>query len=294
MKQKITDAYQLPCFYTGEPIVKVKKSHSSKGWTKITAIIVSIAITMSTVLIPAGSVHAKQILTKKQQQTADKIAEIADANWEKYGVLPSVAVGQAYKESSLGVRCPNYNLWGIGSGSVYYGSLKDGVIGYLRVINNGYYPNAPFERNYKKQLRRILDGGYCTPVGDYYEDVMYGYSQHNFEKYDKALFKRLSEEKKERKKEEKQVNQYIKKMTSPMEPFTLRNDPTLPEGIIYANADCIAGGAVMIFSSSDPKDFVGTYEVAQDQSISGNVIRGNLPEVSKEKVYLRVYENAVG
>lgn len=292
MKQKISDAYQLPCFYTGEPI-KVNRSQRSKGWTKITAIIVSAVMAASSILIPAGSCHAKQVLTKKQQQTADRIAEITDANWEKYGVLPSVAVGQAYKESSLGVRCPNYNLWGIGSGSVYYGSLKDGVIGYLRVINNGYYPNAPFEKNYKKQLRKILDGGYCTPIGDYYEDVMYGYSQHNFEKYDKALFKRLTEEKKEAAKEKKRVNRYIKKMTSPMEPFSLQNDPSLPEGIVYTNPDCIKGGAVMVFSSSDPKDFIGTYEVAEDHNIVGNIIRANLPKMP-EKIYLKVYENAVG
>ena len=129
-------------------------------------------------------------LTENQKQTADVIAKVTAKNYDKYGVLPSVAVTQAFVESSLGVNCSGYNLWGIRSGAEQYSSLKNGVLRYLEVINNGYYEGAPFEKDYHKQLALILDGGYCEPVGNYYEDGIWGIENYNFDNYDKMIHKK--------------------------------------------------------------------------------------------------------
>ena len=126
-------------------------------------------------------------LSRQQWQRADVIAEVAAENWSEYGVLPSVAVAQAFVESTLGKHCSGNNLWGIRSGAESYPSLESGVMRYLRVINNGCYPGAPYERSYSTQLRRILDGGYCEPEGSYYDDAIWGIEHYNFDKYDKMI-----------------------------------------------------------------------------------------------------------
>ena len=144
-------------------------------------------------------------LSKSQQKNADIIAEITSKNWEKYGCLPSVAIAQAYIESQLGVQIPNRgNLWGIMSGKKYYGSVEEGCYGYMRVINNGYYGSAPHTKDWRSQIRKILDGGYCSPEGTYYSDVVWTIETYGLEKYDKKMFKEIKE-KKEREKEKKRL-----------------------------------------------------------------------------------------
>lgn len=264
--------------------------------------IIALSMAMSIMITPITTVEvsAKQKLSEKQKMTADKIAAYVDARWDKYGVLPSVAVAQAYVESSLGKRCAGFNLWGIASGAESYSSLHAGAHRYMEVINNGYYPGAPGEKNYKKQLQKILAGGYCQPVGNYYENAMYGYRNHNFEKYDKALFTRLKKEKEEKKKEKllakkerEEEERYLREMSTPYEPFKIVQDPTIPEGMAYANTECIRGGCIMVYTK-DKKTFLGVCEVFEDNSLIGNTIRINLPEISDNSVQLKVYENAVG
>ena len=126
-------------------------------------------------------------LSKKQCDRADTIAEIASDSYEEYGVLPSVAVTQAFIESTLGEHCSGNNLWGIASGAESYQSLEDGVMRYLDVINNGCYDDALYKRDYRVQMREILEGGYCQPVGSYYEDAIWSIEHYNFHKYDKNL-----------------------------------------------------------------------------------------------------------
>lgn len=141
-----------------------------------------------------AKVYAKSF-TDSQTERAEVIAEICIREWETYGVLPSTAITQAFLESTLGDFCSGYNLWGIASGAVQYDSLEDGVYGYLGVINNGYYTNAPFEKDFYKQIRYILDGGYCQPEGDYYSKAVWTYETYELYKYDEMLFEEL--EKKE-------------------------------------------------------------------------------------------------
>lgn len=128
-----------------------------------------------------------QALSKKQWQRADIIAEVAAENYGEYGVLPSVAVAQAFIESSLGKHCSGNNLWGIRSGAESYSSLENGVMRYLKVVNNGCYPGAPFASNYETQLYSILDGGYCEPVGNYYCNAVWSIERYGFDKYDEMI-----------------------------------------------------------------------------------------------------------
>ena len=126
-------------------------------------------------------------LSKDQWKRADIIAEVAAENWEEYGVLPSVAVGQAFIESTLGKHCSGNNLWGINSGAEHYLSLESGTMRYLKVINNGCYPGAPFETNYNKQITKIISGGYCEPAGPYISNVVWSIEHYNFDRYDKMI-----------------------------------------------------------------------------------------------------------
>lgn len=126
-------------------------------------------------------------LSEQQKQRAYTMAEICIKEWKKYGVLPSVCIAQAMQESTLGKYCSPNNLWQIKSGAVSYGSLEDGVYAYLRVINNGCYGTAPFTKNASSQISKILAGGYCTPVGDYYSNVMWIINKYGLERFDSLI-----------------------------------------------------------------------------------------------------------
>lgn len=126
-------------------------------------------------------------LSNAQEQRAYTIASICIKEWDKYGVLPSVAIAQAMIESTLGEHCSGYNLWGIASGKVRYSSLSEGVYGYLRVINNGCYGTAPFTKNPSDQIRKILNGGYCVPAGNYYNDAMWVINHYQLRKFDRLI-----------------------------------------------------------------------------------------------------------
>lgn len=126
-------------------------------------------------------------LSQAQKNIAYTIANICIKEWKNYGVLPSTAISQAMVESTLGKRCRGYNLWGIKSGGVRYGSLENGVYAYLRVINNACYGTAPFTKNSSSQIRKILNGGYCVPVGNYYKNATWIVNKYNLKKFDKMI-----------------------------------------------------------------------------------------------------------
>lgn len=126
-------------------------------------------------------------LSTVQQQRAYTIARVCIKEWKNYGVLPSVAIAQAMQESTLGKHCSGNNLWGICSGAIHYSSLESGVYGYLRVINNGCYGSAPFTKNASSQISKILAGGYCVPVGNYYNDVMNIINKYGLERFDSLI-----------------------------------------------------------------------------------------------------------
>lgn len=149
-------------------------------------------------------------LSKVQEDRADKLAKICIANWEKYGVLPSVCIGQAMEETGLGTAYNNGNLWGICSGRVSYSSIEDGCMAYLKVINNkNYYPDASFKEDYREQLKNILydkDGNevYCQPANNYYSDVTWMIEHYGWDKYDRKLFRGLEKQKLKESRQKKQ------------------------------------------------------------------------------------------
>lgn len=126
-------------------------------------------------------------LSQAQKNRAYTIANICIKEWKRYGVLPSTAISQAMVESTLGKHCRGYNLWGIKSGAVRYTSLENGVYAYLRVINNGNYGTAPFTRSSSSQIRKILNGGYCVPVANYYKNATWIVNKYGLKRFDKMI-----------------------------------------------------------------------------------------------------------
>ena len=126
-------------------------------------------------------------LSDSQKQRAYTIARVCINEWDRYGVLPSVAIAQAMVESTLGKYCSGNNLWGIASGAISYDSLESGVYGYLKVINNGCYGSAPFTRDSSSQINKILSGGYCVPVGEYYENATWIIDHYGLERFDTLI-----------------------------------------------------------------------------------------------------------
>lgn len=238
--------------------------------------------------------------SKSQDKNAQRIAKVVADNWEKYGCLPSVAIAQAFIESTLGEHCTGYNLWGIRSGAEQYDSLDDGIYRYMRVINNGYYKGAPFCKDYKKQIRRILDGGYCTPEGEYYNNVIWTIQAYGLYRYDEQMFKKIKSKSKSKKsikpatkanKEDKYEIDYNDRL---FEPYTACNNDNIDKYVIYTNRDDITGGAVYLYD--EDKKFIGIYEVVSVDSEHmkyGTIIINN-KELNNKRIYLKVYEDAVG
>ena len=220
------------------------------------------------ILIPTD-VKARE-LSKRQQERADIIADICEKEWDEYGVLPSVCIAQAFVESTLGEHCPNYNLWGICSGAVRYNSLSDGVYGYMKVINNGYYKDAPFCTDYKKQIRHILDGGYCQPEGDYYHNAIWTIEHYHLDKYDQKMFKH------QRKKKQEQT-------------FIIKYKKSVNHHSVAIDKSIVKSGCVGIEIKLEIK---GLYDVLPGGK--DNIIYSSNKKLSNKKVKLVVFENAKG
>lgn len=136
------------------------------------------------------------VLSAEQLEIADTIAHTVANNYEEYGVLPSVAVGQAMQESQLGKRCPKNNLWGISTGGyASYNSLEDGIFSYMKCLNNGYYDKALFQKDYKTAMYHIQNGGYCQPKNGYANKVISCIEKYSFKEYDDYYLGLIAERK---------------------------------------------------------------------------------------------------
>lgn len=135
-----------------------------------------------------------KIITKKdttlkgvRKERADRIAKVCIDSYKKYGVLPSVCVGQAFQETGIGTAYNNGNLWGICSNRYGgYTSIEAGCLKYLRVINNGYYKGAPFNKSYSSTLRKIAPN-YCPDNPNYANEVISLIEKYNLTDYDKYI-----------------------------------------------------------------------------------------------------------
>lgn len=272
----------------------------NKQIKKITLITLATVLSLNTEIAVSA-----EGLSKSQRNIADTIAKVTEENWKEYGVLPSVAVAQAFVESSLGDHKPskyNYNLWGIKSGAVWYDTVTEGTYGYMRVINNGYYKNAPYTTDYRLQLKRILAGGYCKPVGDYYSQAMYGYENYNFEKYDTRMFNNWKKEKarkkaKRRAAKRKARREKIKALREAQriskfsETYTLVYDELVPYNSVEVDKNIIHSGTVAII---DDFELQGIYDVKASNKTKGLTIRINNPSMDGMKVKIEVKEHAKG
>ena len=268
-----------------------------RNFKQIKFVAMSIAMILVTCLLsdleidfkPDNVIAATRTLTKSQQKNADRIAEVAAENWDTYGVLPSVAVAQAFIESTLGDHCSGNNLWGIKSGAVSYSSLDEGIIAYLKVINNGYYKGAPGCKNYKTQLSRILDGGYCKPVGNYYSNATWAIDAYDFDKYDKAMFREIKKKKEEARKQrifEREAKERKAKWTAP---YTIVYDESVPSHAVSVDSSIIKKGTVSIWEDNMMQ---GIYDVQGGQT--GYTIGTRDLTLVGKTVFIEVNEDAVG
>lgn len=130
------------------------------------------------------------VLDEIQLQRADDIAYLVAKHYEEYGVLPSVAVGQAMQETQLGNAYNsatfNYGWWGVCGTAGYerYSTLNEGVMSYLKCLNNGLYDGALFESDPRIALDYIEAGGYCVPSEGYADSVFRCIESYDLRKYD--------------------------------------------------------------------------------------------------------------
>ena len=156
-------------------------------------------------ILAGGAPDAEAMLkfSKNQQKTVDTIYSVVskEKNWKKYGSLPSVCIAQAYVESGIGEAGNRNNLWGINGGRSSYKTLKQGIYAYMEVINKSFYTryNATDTKDWKKQITRILKGGYCVPASGYYAKVARVIKAYGLKKYDKKMLKDIEKAKKLRK-----------------------------------------------------------------------------------------------
>lgn len=131
---------------------------------------------------------AQVALTGTMKINADKLAKACVENYEEYGVLPSVCIGQAYIESHIGTNHSkyDYNWWGIASCEISYSTFDDGIISYLSTINNGYYEKAPFNENAYDTIAAIAPNYAASTT--YLQDVTWAINTYNLTAYDDYLF----------------------------------------------------------------------------------------------------------
>lgn len=133
--------------------------------------------------------YSEQVtLTGTMKTNADNLAKACVENYEEYGILPSVCIGQAFIESHIGVdhSQTDYNWWGIASCNIGYSTFDEGVIGYLSTINNGYYSNAPFNTDPYSTIAYIAPNYAASPT--YQQDVTWAINNYNLTAYDEYLF----------------------------------------------------------------------------------------------------------
>lgn len=128
--------------------------------------------------------HARTF-TEEQQALVDLIVEISVDSYEEYGILPSVAISQAFVESTLGERCANNNLYGIRGGE--YDTHEASILAYMDLMQSERYTGARHIENPREQIEYILDAGYCPDEG-YAGDVEWTIREYGLEKYDNIIF----------------------------------------------------------------------------------------------------------
>lgn len=171
-----------------------------------------------------SSVSQAAKLSKKRRTNADRIYKECLKHWDDYGCLPSVCISIGIVESGLGEACYKNNWWGLHGGNRSYASFEAGVRAYAKTVGNKtYYGNAKGQKDYKKQLKRLADGGYCAS-GGYYRKNKKVIEQYKLYEYDKKMFAALNAKKK---KSQKAVKTTVAKKN-----MTTKKSNTTPSVVI--------------------------------------------------------------
>lgn len=117
-----------------------------------------------------------------------EVSKIAQKNYDKYKILPSLCISQSILESNWGKSAPGNNIFGIKKGSSWkgkvrevvthehldgkkvkttayfrvYDSIEESIIDYLKLLQISRYKKVPGEKNYKKACEEIRLAGYAT------------------------------------------------------------------------------------------------------------------------------------
>ena len=174
------------------------------------------------------------------QDTADAIADICIKEWDTYGILPSVALGQAFVESGLGSG--GSNLFGV-NGCRGLGPVS-ATYRYLQCLHNGYFKGTmAFKKTPEEQMYYILErGNYCAgeyPYGQYYYNVINSIYHYGWDHYDDILKKIKAREKAKRNKQSLRAMRQLGL-------FTLCYSNQLSPGTAIVDGDYIKKGSTII------------------------------------------------
>lgn len=240
----------------------------------------TIKLLLLTFIIAAGTLgfyksYADTHLTKHQQEVADIVAQVTIDNFDTYHIYPALTVGIAMQESSLGVHCPSYNLFGIKSGKEHYSSYEEATVRVLNVLNNGYYPTIPNNADYKECAKK-LNGVYCVGDADYHNKLIKHIEKYNFTKYNEKLSKI-------------QAKKRLKKLRN--QKFKVIVDKSLKDTEVLMNKE-VAGkcNTVTIYNENV---LVGIYDIKIRDTTGTDTIAINNTDVTSGKITMRFY-NAKG
>ena len=209
--------------------------------------------------------HISLALSRSQQNTADAIADISIEEWPTYGILPSIAVSQAFIESGLGSG--GSNLFGVNG--CFGLDIVSATYRYLQCLHNEFFKGkAAWKDSPEEQLYYILEMGfYCEgeyPYGRYYNNVIQSIYRYGWDKYDEKLSRKLAEKDRERaRKNAKRLRAQRTRM-----PFRLIFNKDMALGTMCADPEYIKKGSTVI---------VGYYifEVTEsDKGLDNSVIIG--------------------
>ena len=240
----------------------------------------TIKLLLLTLIIAAGTVgvyktYADTHLTKHQQEVANIVAQVTIDNFDTYHIYPALTVGIAMQESSLGVHCPSYNLFGIKSGKEHYASYEEATVRVLNVLNNGYYPTIPNNADYKDCAKK-LNGVYCVGDADYHEKLIRHIEKYNFTKYNEKLSKI-------------QHKKRLKKLRN--QKFKVVVDKSLKDTEVLMNKE-VAGKCNTVTVYND-NVLVGIFDIKIRDTIGIDTIAINNTDVTSGKITMRFY-NAKG
>ena len=193
---------------------------------------------MLMMLISSPQCEVSNALSTSRQNTADAIADICIEEWDIYGILPSVAIGQAFVESGLGSG--GSNLFGV-NGCSGLGPVS-ATYRYLQCLHNGFFKGrAAWKDSPEEQMYYILERGYyCAgeyPHGRYYYNVLGSIDRYGWRRYDRTLEKRLREREKKKKRKKRQKGY-----------FRIIFSYEIPEGTCIVDPGYIKKGSTIIYS----------------------------------------------